>query len=90
MLAFILPAKSKKSKGNCKSSISKLEASFVNAQVVQETKSRVPEKLMLDEYFSYFYRTLNTCLTVCTGYTVGTNSQTQTTKRFHTDLYTIK
>lgn len=54
VLTLILPVRSKKTKGSIKTSISKLEASFVNAQVVQENKSRVLEKLMLDEYFKLF------------------------------------
>lgn len=54
ILSIIIPPKPKKNRGSTRMSISRLEQSFINAQLLQENKTKSHEKNLINEYVANF------------------------------------
>lgn len=54
ILSIIIPPKQKKNRGSTRMSISRLEQSFLNAQLLQENKTKSHEKNLINEYVENF------------------------------------
>ena len=59
LLNIIITPKNKKSKASNRSSLSKLEQSFNTAQAIQENKTKLQEKMLLDNFCLHFENRLN-------------------------------